>query len=562
MPRKKKKKLADLRHPVHVAMLELWNKWSLCYEGADAFREAFLEQYSKREDPEDFKRRKKLTYIPGHARSAINIIRNALAVQLPDVVRTGSEDYMTAMATDVDTFQNSMTSYVATKIAPWLLVQGRTFVVVDAPQAVDGATKADDKGKPYIFTVKAENMLSWSRDDDGHINVALMRLCEEVKDPLSGLVIDSMEIYRYYKRLEAGESFKGKNREVIAPAGGGVLVWDVNSKSDEIRAPIIIPIERVPIAEFEAVDSLMSEIADHQISALNIASTIMDFLWRSNFPIYTQQQKASTTAIKPRGTRGDDVDELADEAIGTSGESGAGKADRTKTVGTGKGIGYPEGADRPGFIAPATSNVEASMKALDRIATAIRVLANLSLTSLSIRALEQSGASKEADRVGEEAGLAYLGSILESGEREIARIWAMFEGGSADATDVKYPQSYSLKTDEERQTEAKNLRELHSAVRSGEFQKVIDKRVADILLRPITTPEELKKVLDEISKNDFIDDDKDRAEIIGKDSVLRLVSNETASQLRGYADGEAAKAMEEDKQLIAERVGVAGGGTQ
>ena len=557
--KKKKNKLADLRHPEYTAMVALWEKWQLCYEGSDAFRKAYLERYSKREDDQDYERRLKLTYIPGHARSAINTIRNALAVQLPDVVRTGSEDYVTAMATDVDTFQNAMTSYVATTIAPALLVQGRTFVVVDAPQEVEGATKADDDGKPYLFIVTADDMLSWARDNNGHINVALMRLWEDIIDEDTGLVADSMQIFRYYKRLETGDSFKGKNLEVVGP---GVVVWDVDAKSNEVRPPILIPIDRVPIAEFRAVDSLMSEIADHQISALNIASTIVDFLWRSNFPIYVQMQASASTAIKPIGTRGQDVDEFADETTGTIGEPGSGKNDRQRPVGTGKGIGYPEGAERPAFISPETSNVEASMKELDRIATEIRVLVNLSLTSLSVKALEQSGASKEADRVGEEAGLAYLGSILESGERDIARLWAMFEGGNPDATDVKYPQSYSLKSDEERQQEAANLRALHSSVRSNEFQKLIDKRVADILLRPITTPEELEVVLKEIDANEFIDDDKTRAEIIGKDSVLRLVSNDTASKLRGYEDGEAAKAAEEDRQKVAELVGTAGGGTQ
>ena len=139
-----KKPLIKTRHPLYSANAGLWMKWRLCYEGSDVFREAYLYKYSKREDTDDFANRKKLTYIPGHSRAVINIIRNALAVRLLDVVRKGSQEYMDVMDSDVDGFNNSMTTFVALDITPLLLVQGKRFVVVDAAPSKDGATKAED----------------------------------------------------------------------------------------------------------------------------------------------------------------------------------------------------------------------------------------------------------------------------------------------------------------------------------------------------------------------------------------------------------------------------------
>jgi hypothetical protein len=201
------------------------------------------------------------------------------------------------------------------------------------------------------------------------------------------------------------------------------------------------------------------------------------------------------------------------------------------------------------------------MKKQEALAQDIRVLVNLSLTSLSVRALEQSGKSKEADRIGEEAGLAYLGSLLEAGEREIAKIWAMFENENPEKTSVTYPRTYSLKTDEERQTEADNLRKLHSAVRSKTFQQIIDARIADILLRPITTPEELEKVTKEIEAQEYLNDDNEQAEVIAKDVLGGLLSKDTGSKLRGYPEDEVAKATAERAAQAAAMGGGIGEGT-
>lgn len=541
--RTKKKTLIEIRHPIYSAKAGLWMKWRLCYEGAEAFKAEYLYRYSKREDDTDFTNRKKITYVPGHSRAVINIIRNALAVRLPDVVRKGSQEYLDAMKEDVDGFKSSMTAFVALDITPLLLVQGKRIVVVDAIPSKEGATKAEDLGTPYFYTVDAENVLSWAYADTGDLTSILMQLHEDVINAETGLVEGSQLIYRYMRLLEDGEEYTGACGATFAGPGVVIASFDVEGKLlSRENACQFLEMDRIPVVEFSLVSSIMAEIADHQISLLNLASTDMDFLWRGNFPLYTEQQPKKTSSIRPRGTKRRKSDEDTDsESVMSGADPGTGPNSSQRRVGSGKGVGYPENMDRPDFISPATENLKVSMTKQEGIAKEIRILVDLALVSLSVKALEQSGKSKEADRVGEEAGLAYIGQALESGERELGQIFEMMAGNPPEAIEVNYPESYSIRTASERRAEAEELRKLHSAVRSDTYQRTLDKRVAEVLLKPLVSADELEAVFKEIDAGAFIDDDKERSAVIQKDVTVKILSRGSAAVLRGYDADEAEK---------------------
>lgn len=542
---KKEPTIVDARHPVYSQEAAIWKKWRLCYVGSDEFREAYLYKYSKREEADDFSNRKRITYIPGHSRAVINIIRNGLAVRLPDVVRKGSEDYLQAMSTDVDGCKSSMTTFIALDITPLLLVQGKRFVVVDAPPTKEGTTKAEDLGAPYLYTVDAEDVLSWSYRDEGGFKAILIRLSRDIEDEETGLVTETQVIFRFMRYLEQGEEFKGECGASFTGPGVLVQTLDENGKllkDSNDESCQFLEIEAIPVAEFSLVASLMAEIADHQIALLNLASTDMDFVWRGNFPLYTEQQPKKTGSIRPRGTKRRRADEDTDSEDPLSGaDPGTGRNSTQRRAGVGKGIGYAEGMERPNFIAPATANLTVSMQKQESIAKEIRVLVDLALVSLSVRAVEQSGKSKEADRIGEEAGLAYIGQALETGEREVAKYWHMMSGEEGVEIEVKYPESYSIATPSERREAASQLRALHSTVRSETFQKIMDKRIAEILLKGITDPDQIVAVLKEIEDQAFLDDDKERAAVIQKDVAVKILSRASAAGLRGYGDDEAEK---------------------
>lgn len=530
---------AKTMHPIYKAMVDLWTKWRLAYEGGDPFKDKFVYQYSRKENKEDFLRRRMLTYVPGHAKTVINIIRNAIAVRLPDVVRDGSEQYMQTIDTNVDGFNNNMNTFIALDVCPLLLVHGKRYVVVDAPAASDGATIAEDSGVPYFYTVGAEDVLSWSYDANGNIRSILMRLYEDVEDPQSRLITDVNTIYRLMLRLEPGESYADSTCGTFD--GPGVLVKTFDNKGELTEACRLMPWTRVPVAEFRLVDSVMKDIVDHQVALLNLTSTDMDFLWRGNFPLYTQQQGKGHGTIRPRGTKADVLDPMNTSYETVDGVIDPKKDQNRATHGIGKGISYPEGTERPDFIAPSTDNLKASMEKQQAIITEIRVLVDLALVSLSVRAVEQSGKSKEADRVGEEAGLSYIGRALEGGERDLNELWHMMAGIESADMSVQYPSGYSIKTQDERIAEARSLRELRSAVRSEKFQKLIDQRVSEIILKPIASQEELNEVITEADKAVYFDDDKSRADVVQKDVALKIVSKATGAAMRGYDPAEVAK---------------------
>lgn len=556
---KTKTTLVKQRHPLWSLNSTSWLKWRLCYTGGVKFKDAFLYRYSKREHDDDYQLRKALTYIPGHARSVVNIIRNAMAVRLPEVIRLGSEAYMDAMESDVDTFRNSMNSFIALEVIPMLLTQGKRIVVVDAPPMKEGATRAEDNGRPFFFAVDAEDVLSWSYDTEGRIDVVLLQLVEDQVDPDTKLVVASRIVYRYMRLLGDDES---KVTGVGTLNGPGVLVQTFDNEGKEISDAYVLPLARVPVVEFSLVDSIMSEIADHQIAMLNLASTDMDFLWRGNFPIYTEQQPKSTQMIRPRGTKGKTGEEVAEDTdtMGTGMDPGTGENKRQRRAGNAKGIAYKEGMERPDFINPATDNLTASMTKQEAIAKEIRILVDLALVSLSVKAIEQSGASKMADRVGEEAGLAYIGRSLETGERELAAIWHEMNGDTA-TIEIKYPTDYSVKTLEERREEAKTLRDLRSAVRSVTYQREIDKRTADVLLKTLVDIETMAIIEKEVNAADYYDDDTERAKVVQQDVLQGIVSKETAARLRGYDSKEPSRALAEKSRDVDSMLGEGRGAT-
>jgi len=91
-------------------------------------------------------------------------------------------------------------------------------------------------------------------------------------------------------------------------------------------------------------------------------------------------------------------------------------------------------------------------------------LVNLAVSSLAVRA---SAESKVMDNQGLEAGLSYIGLLLESAERQLCEHWAAYEErvvSKREVATIKYPDRYSLKTDADRIKEATDLTKLMNSV--------------------------------------------------------------------------------------------------
>jgi hypothetical protein len=297
----------------------------------------------------------------------------------------------------------------------------------------------------------------------------------------------------------------------------------------DIEEYLLEGFDRIPFVIAEISQSLMTDIADHQIALLNLASSDLGYSLNANFPLYIEQEDPAANFAHNLQS------DLASD--GTSSDASVAK-DRTAGSGTIDGRSYPRGLEAPSFINPSAEPLVASMKKQEQITIEIRQLVNLSISSLV--PMRASAESKEQDDKGLESGLAKIGLELEYLERQIAIIWAMYENSSPAS--VKYPTQYSLKDDKARRDEANEILDTLGKVPSITFQKQMAKKAVDLLTSSSAPAEKVQEMFKEIEKADVIVID---SEIISTDIENGLVDTETASLARLYPPGSSEKAQEE-----------------
>lgn len=508
-------------HPEYRAESNNWEKFRLVFEGGTAFKTEYLKKFSLREGQLDFNDRFDITPVPAHAKAAVVDIKNSIFQRLADIIRVGGDiSYKTAVQGKeggVDFAGNTMTGFIGRLVLPELLSMRKVGVYVDKPQLLDGASLADAKDiRPYIYKYNAEDIRSWKYDGQGRLRALLLRDHEDELDG-NGLVTTTVRSYRLLKKTEGGIS---------------VEFFDKNGNPTPTET-VTLNLKEIPFAIFELSLSLLQDVADHQIALLNMGSSDVNYAIKSNYPFYTEQISPLSTLpnIKQPGDSGD----VAAAGTATTSEI---------KVGVTQGRGYPKGLDRPGFIHPSPEPLLASMRKQAELREEIRLLVNLSLTNIEPR--RESAESKALDEHSLEAGLSYIGLELEYGERQIAEFWAAYE--RSDVATVNYPTNYSLRSEEDRRAEAKELQQLQAAVPSPTYQRALAKEIASITVSHRVTETELKKIHSEIQKSATVQID---SKTILADLKEGLVSSELASELRGYPKGEAAKAQAEAAERIA-----------
>ena len=89
-----------------------------------------------------------------------------------------------------------------------------------------------------------------------------------------------------------------------------------------------------------------------------------------------------------------------------------------------QGRTYDPKMNPPAFINPSSEPLKASMELQGTWRTRIRKLIHLAVADTANRATAES---KSMDNQGLEAGLSYIGLVLEAAERQIAEFWAAYE---------------------------------------------------------------------------------------------------------------------------------------
>jgi hypothetical protein len=502
-----------------------WRKFRLTYEGGTFFKNEYLKKFTSRETDTDFENRKDITHVPAHAKAAIIDIRNSIFQRMVDITRAGGPasyiDAVKGLGLGVDCRGTSMNSYIGQIVLPELLVIGRVGVFVDKP-VLETQTLADGSPSPYLYHYQAEDILSWHYDHRNMLDAVLLRDNDYVYDEATGLTVGRSESFRLLRKVPEGvevKIFYHPESEVAMP-----------KKLVLKQPPVLLELDEIPFHLLNLSHSLMVDIADYQVSLLNMGSSDVNYALKSNFPFYTEQYHPSAELphLRPSDPEGTGIASDAES-------SGA----RKINVGVTQGRRYPIGLDRPGFINPSAEPLRVSMEKQKDLRKEIRLLVNLSVANLDTT--RASAESKEKDNTGLEAGLSAIGLELEQAERAIGRIWAQYEGHKGEVT-VNYPNNYNLRTDDDRRKEAKELRDTLPTVPSITFQKAIAKQIVVVLVGDKVSDEDLKKMHDEIDASAVVVTDP---EIIGQDHERGFVGDELASRLRGYPEGEAEQAAKD-----------------
>jgi len=490
-------KLATSVHSEYRAEYRNWEKYRKIDQGGKAFLDAYLETFSTRESAADFDTRKKLSYCVGAAKSAVLEMQAAIYQRLVDVVRqNGPASYVDACTgkdpRGVDRAGSSMSVFIGKDVLHELVFMRKVGVFVNLADS------------PYLQLFKAEDILNWAYDseDPTFMTTLLLQTHVDVLDEF-GLQKSTTTQYEYFQVVDEGVHH---------------ISFVLKGRSSSTLVDEIIPINRIPFVEFKLSSSLLSDIADQQIALTNLASSDLN-ICKSNFPFYIEQFDFKTS-----------VQEMMKNE-----ESGDGK-NTDDSVGVSHGRRYHKGLEAPRFIHPSSEPLMASLAKQAAIKQEIRETLRLTVSNMEPR--RESADSKKEDNKSLEAGLSYIGLELAYGEKSIANLWADYEG-YLEEIKVSYPEDYSLKTDADRQAEAKSICDSIQSVPSTLARRIMLRKAIRLLIGREATSTELMKIMEEVEAAKLFD--------LSIDAIIKakkegLITNGTASKLLGYSEAEAVQA--------------------
>jgi hypothetical protein len=539
-------RITTIRHPEYAIDYADYLKWRLTYMGGRNFIDQYLLKYSKREDDVAFKDRRCLSYVPAYAKAAINKLKNTMYSRMVEISRIGGpESYISACLSKeggVDRMGSSMNTFMGSMVLPELMTMKSVGIYVDRAPA-NGPLLSNNKGnKPYLYTYKAEDILTWDFmycDGEYRYKNVLLRDTYLDYDTKTGMVKGTSERYR--------QVFMGDDGKVH------VQFWlpaeDESAEEDIPMGPeTVLDLDRIPFVRIGLKASLLADVADYQVALMNLASSDVNYVFRANFPTYIEQEDPFAVSIYNRGgalppnlsrTTGKDPDE------GTSGLAVASAPSREQRHGALEGRTYTKGMDPPSYIAPSPEPLLASIQKQTQMKNEIFELVDIAASQAQPQ--HASADSKAMDDRGLESGLSMIGLELEYGEREVAKIWALYEN-NAEPAFVNYPSKFTLKTDAQRVDECKALDEIKASAPSKSYGKEVAKVIATTMLGEKVHPDKLKKIHDEIDKAEYATSDRETLKVAVEAGLVDAV---TASNAMGF-DGEKVvpKAQEEHAERL------------
>ena len=543
--------ITSIRHPNYLRDSTYWSLWRDTYEGGDDFTHQYLQKFHTRESDNDFNARKLITPVPAFAKAAINDVRNAVFQRMRDVLRKdGSQHYIKAVSGldgGVDLRGSSMNVFMGFNVLTELCVMGRVGVFVDMPVLTEQPLLADTQNvRPYLYMYPVEDILSWTCAKQHELTDFSAVLLRD-----RGVDYGNMTGYNFKIpiKLPSG-TFERYRLVYINPDTGFVNIVFMNSQGTPINpetnlptldGPIELQITKIPFVMLSIDDSLLKDVCKHQIALLNLGSSDVAYALKANFPFYTEQRDLRAVGDHLKHSSNPD---------GTASSGGQPSADNSITVGATHGRAYDLRAERPGFISPSPEPLEASIKLQEKLEDDIRKLVNLAVANKAGKAISQEALQKDMDPQGVEAGLAFLGTILENGERKISQHWAAYEERRPSnrlIPVIKYPDRYSLKSDVARIDESKKLSEIMNSVPGRTIKQELAKCIVSTLLAGKVAVDVLDKINNEIDSAEYTTSDPDTI-INAKDAGL--VGEQVASMALGFKPEEYLQAREDHLNRI------------
>lgn len=537
--------ITSSRHPWYTQ--EDFIKYNLTYLGGRMYIDRYLQMFDARENVDDFKRRRSMTYNPGFAAEGLDEIKNGIFQRMPEITRRGGtksyEQAIQGFLGGVNLEGATMNVFMGQKVLPELLKFGRTGVYVDMPQFNPQATLAEflTVPHPYVTNYKAEDILNWrvvNLDNELVLTVVLLKECNWEYNA-AGLPTVKKDIFRLVQLVKGGVQVTFFEQYIDPQTA---------KPAERIVSSFFLEkLTRLPFIMLDIGKSILADVADYQNALLNLASADLMYAITSNFPFYVEGYDPKTDNIF--GRTGAPQTTWDTEGRPQLVEEATEESSSEITVGTTHGRRYPLGAPAPEFIHPSPEPLKVSMEKQKQMQDEIRRLLNLSVQNIGMA--RQSAEAQASNQQGLESGLSAIGIELESAERKVAMIWGQYEKEFTpqDKLVVSYPSTYSLKTDEQRNSEATEIQKLQGAAPSKTYAKAIAKKIAKALLEGKVSQDEMATIFKEIEAAKYL---SGIATDIASDFEIGIVDSETAAEARGYDPALVKKAQEERVQRMAD----------
>jgi len=387
-----------------------------------------------KERHEDYNERLQMSYYYNFCSPIIDIYTDHMFKQPVNEDFGNIEESVEQRSENIDNKGSSIGEF-RKEMADLAQLYGHIFIITDSP-AYQGKvlSKADIYNNnllPYFTFHHPQNMLNWSLDQFGNPYWILLRESLDVNIDPFNFDKSKTEVsqYRLWTREEwivYDIEYKEINRGVH---GLGVVpmtcIFDKQSKK---------------LRNFLGISSI-ADIAFITRDIYNSCSELKQILRDQTFAFLAIQGEAS---------------EYDDLSIGTS-----------------KGLIYPENRNPPQYISPPSANAETYFKHIDRQVAKVFQLAKLEGGSVQApegqSAIQQSGVSKAWDFNQTNSALSKKAGNLEDGETKLWQVFGRWLDDEFDGS-ITYPNEFSIQSLNADLDEAEKMARLNLGV---EFNKEV-----------------------------------------------------------------------------------------